>query len=297
VAYDLFPHSDISDKKHGAPQVDSMEKLPSGCLHGRVIKSLDVSGFVLTETAHRPRTRLPQHAHENAYFCFVLQGIYTEYYGTKEVTCKPSALTFRGSGVTHEDVLHEADCRVFVLEIPQRWIERLRDETSLVLKNTLEFFGGTLPQLFARLNREFHKTDSAARLAIEGLALEILAEAVRQSSTRLLRTTPPWLKQAREMIVEHFRETLTLAQIAAYVGVHPVHLATTFRQKYGVTIGECVRKLRIEHACAELKGTIPLAAIALQAGFADQSHFSKVFKSHVGTTPARYRTNCSRLLN
>jgi len=273
-----------------------MEKLSSSSLHGRVIKSLEVSGFILTETAHCPRTRLPQHAHGNAYFCSVLQGIYTEYYGTKEIICKPSTLTFRGSGVAHEDVLHEADCRVFVLEIPQHWMERLR-ENSLILKNTLDFFGGTLPLLCSRLNREFHKTDSAAGLAIEGLALEMLAEAARQSSSIPLRTTPPWLNRAREMIVNHFRETLTLSQIAAQVGVHPVHLATTFRQKYGVTIGECVRKLRVEHACAELRGTLPLAVIALEAGFVDQSHFSKVFKSHVGTTPAKYRRDCSRLLN
>jgi AraC family transcriptional regulator len=83
---------------------------------------------------------------------------------------------------------------------------------------------------------------------------------------------------------------LTLAHVAAQVGVHPVHLATTFRRKYGVTVGEFVRRLRIEHACAELlKKDLPLTAIALQAGFADQSHFSKVFKSYVGTTPAKYR--------
>jgi AraC family transcriptional regulator len=273
-----------------------MDKLSPAPLHGRPIRSLEVSGFVLTENVHRGRTRLPLHAHGNPYFCLVLQGIYTEYLGSKEVICKPSTLTYRSSGITHEDVLHEADCRVFVLEIHPRWIERLR-ENSLVLKNTLECFGGTLLQLCAQLNREFHRTDSAARLAIEGLALEVLAEAVRQSSTRLARTTPVWLKQAREMIVEHFPQTLTLVQIAAQVGVHPVHLATTFRQTYGVTVGEYVRKLRIEHACAELKGTIPLAAIALQAGFADQSHFSKVFKAYVGTTPARYRRNCSRLLS
>ena len=92
------------------------------------------------------------------------------------------------------------------------------------------------------------------------------------------------------MIVEHFSETLKLAQIAAEVGVHPVYLATAFRQKFGVTIGEFVRKLRIEHACAELmKGDLPLTAIALQAGFVDQSHFSKVFKLYVGMTPHKYR--------
>jgi len=62
-----------------------------------------------------------------------------------------------------------------------------------------------------------------------------------------------------------------------------------------VTIGEFVRKLRIEHACAQLlKGDFPLAAIALQAGFVDQSHFSKVFKLYVGMTPHKYRNMVRR---
>ena len=92
------------------------------------------------------------------------------------------------------------------------------------------------------------------------------------------------------MIVEHFCETLKLTEIAAEVGVHPVYLATAFRQKFGVTISEFVRKLRIEHACAELtKGELPLSAIALQAGFVDQSHFSKTFKQFTGMSPARFR--------
>ena len=92
------------------------------------------------------------------------------------------------------------------------------------------------------------------------------------------------------MIIEHFPEALQLTQIAGAVGVHPVYLATAFRENFGVTIGEFVRKLRIELACNELtKGDLPLATIALQAGFVDQSHFSKVFKSFLGTTPAKYR--------
>ncbi len=267
-----------------------VERLPPGRLHGHVIKSLEVSGFILTETAHDARSRLPRHAHDNSYFCFVLQGAYTEKCGKQEVVCKPSSLTFRGSGEVHEALLHDAHVRVFVLELSPRWIERLR-EGSLTVSSSSDFSSGALPQLSARLNREFHKTDSAARLAIEGLALELLAEAVRRPSIGI-RATPPWLIQAREMIAEHFAERLTLTHVAAQVGVHPVHLATTFRQKYGVTIGEFVRRRRVEHACAELlKKDIPLTAIALQAGFADQSHFSKVFKSYVGTTPAKYRSS------
>lgn len=175
-----------------------------------------------------------------------------------------------------------------MFEISSRWIEKLRAD-SLTLRITSDFCEGALPRLCAKLYCEFNKTDTAAKLAIEGLALELLAEGARQRSAAI-GAPPPWLRQAREMIVEHFPDTLRLTQIAAEVGVHPVYLATAFRQKFGVTFGEFVRKLRIEHACAELmKGDLPLATIALQAGFVDQSHFSKVFKLYVGTTPHKYR--------
>lgn len=266
-----------------------IERLRPGALQGRVTKSLTVADFILTEAAFDPHSRVPRHAHENSYFCFSLRGIYTERYGKREVVCRPSALTFRSSAQTHEALVHNEPTRVFVLEISRQWIERLRTD-SLTLESEFEFCGGTLTRLGARLNREFHKTDSAAKLAIEGLALELLAEAARQPSYGI-EAAPAWLRQAREMLVEHFSERLTLTEIAAEVGVHPVYLVTAFRQKFGVTIGEFVRKLRIEHACAQLdKGDLPLSAIAFQAGFADQSHFSKVFKSYVGITPHQYRT-------
>jgi AraC family transcriptional regulator len=265
-----------------------IEKLRPGSFHGCITKSLRVADFILTESEFDPHSRLPRHAHENSYFCFGLQGVYTERCGSREVVCRPSALTFRASGQAHEAVVHGVPTRVLMLEISSRLIEKLRAD-ALTLRITSDFCGGALPQLCARLNREFHKTDAAAKLAIEGLALELLAEAARQPRTGI-RTAPPWLRQAREMIVEHFPETLRLTQIAAEVGVHPVYLATAFRQKFGVTIGEFVRKLRIEHACAELvKGELTLSAIALQAGFVDQSHFSKVFKLYVGMTPHKYR--------
>jgi len=266
-----------------------IKKLRPGNLHGRVTKTLGVADFILTESAFDPHSRLPRHAHENSYFCFGLQGVYTERYGKREVVCRPSALTFRSSAQTHEARVHDAETRVFVLELSPQWIEKLRAD-SLKLESAFEFYGGTLMRICARLNREFHKTDSAAKLAIEGLALELLAEATRQPS-RGIGAAPPWLRQAREMVIEHFSETLKLTQIAAEVGVHPVYLATAFRQKFGITIGEFVRRLRIEQACAELKKKdLPLSLIALQAGFSDQSHFSKVFKSYVGMTPREYRT-------
>src|SRR6187200_3582208 len=128
-----------------------IQRLRPGCLHGRVTKSLRVADFILSESAFAAHSRLPQHAHENSYFCFVLQGAYTERYGNREATYQPSALTFRASGQTHEDLVHGADTRIFVLELSPQWIERLRAE-SLTLKSAFDVSGGALTRVCARLN-------------------------------------------------------------------------------------------------------------------------------------------------
>jgi AraC-like DNA-binding protein len=68
------------------------------------------------------------------------------------------------------------------------------------------------------------------------------------------------------------------------------HLARAFREHYGCSIGEYVRRLRIEAACEELsRANKPLSAIAAAAGFYDQAHFTNVFKAHVGVTPGQFR--------
>lgn len=265
------------------------EKLSPGCSRGRTLKSLEVAEFIITENVHRAGSKLPEHAHENAHFCFVLQGSYSECDERRELICKPSTLTFRPPGEVHRDYFHDRDVRVFIIEIPPRWMVKLRD-ISINLCRAVKFQGGPLPQLTARLNREFHQTDAASSLIIEGLTLELMAEAARHSAVDGGQKIPGWLKQAKDLIHARFSEKLTLVQIASEVGVHPVHLAVVFREKYHSTVGEYIRRLRIEYACLELaKGETPLGTIALDAGFASQAHFSSTFKRITGFTPASYR--------
>jgi AraC family transcriptional regulator len=83
--------------------------------------------------------------------------------------------------------------------------------------------------------------------------------------------------------------------IGKLVGVHPVHLAGAFRKQYHCTIGDYRRRLRVEFACREIcKPDASLAQIAFAAGFANQAHFSRVFKRLTGATPGEYRTNSRR---
>jgi AraC family transcriptional regulator len=97
------------------------------------------------------------------------------------------------------------------------------------------------------------------------------------------------------LIRARFADPPRLDSIAEEVGVHPVHLAREFRRAYGCSIGEWVRHLRVEYACQALSSsTLPLATIAATAGFADQSHFTRVFRLLTSVTPSVFRKNFRR---
>ena len=62
------------------------------------------------------------------------------------------------------------------------------------------------------------------------------------------------------------------------------------RRAYGETIGGCARRLRVDYVRRELtRSDAPIADIALQAGFANQSHLTRAFHRATGTSPAAYR--------
>jgi AraC family transcriptional regulator len=101
---------------------------------------------------------------------------------------------------------------------------------------------------------------------------------------------PPWLRRAREYLREHFRQPIALCELASAAQVHPTHFAHAFRQHTGVTMGQQLRALRVEWAAQRMIATgESLASLATQAGFSDQSHFTREFRRIYGTSPAAYR--------
>ncbi len=158
------------------------------------------------------------------------------------------------------------------------------------LDRTIRHSSGLPNWLALRLYREFLRGDGASPLALEGLALELLAESSRHGPIPLDRETPRWLLRVRDLLHSRFPDDLPLAAVAAEGGVHPAHLARAFRTHFGCTVGDYVRRLRVEDACLQLATSdAPLVAIALDSGFADQSHFAKTFRRQMGMTPGEYR--------
>jgi AraC family transcriptional regulator len=140
-----------------------------------------------------------------------------------------------------------------------------------------------------RIAGELEARDAGWSLALEGLALQLLALSGRAGEASPDRTSA-WLSTARELLDARVPELPSLTELAALVGRHPTHVARAFRREYGVTVAEYARSLRLDWAAAQLQlDGAPLARIAADAGFADQSHFTRAFRRHTGVTPGRYR--------
>jgi len=267
-----------------------MLNLLPGNLYGQKIKTRVVAGFQLSEITYKPGYKVARHSHELAQFCLVREGTFSEGYGRKTREVKPMTLIVRPSGEIHEHNFHNTGSRCFVIEMQQSWLERF-GQHGFTLDDSTEFSGGLSVWLAARVYEEFHRPDEASSFAIEGLMLEIIAETSRNAVKESGCKNPRWLKQVEEFIQARFTSAVNLEAIADSIDIHPVHLARAFRRGYGCSIGEYIRKLRIESACRQLSLTnTPLAEIAVTTGFYDQSHFSRKFRDTVGITPGQYRT-------
>jgi AraC family transcriptional regulator len=264
-------------------------QLPAGSYYGDTLRCRKVANFELSERVYSPRYQTPEHTHKQALFCYVMHGNYTEMYGGKTRECKSSTLLYHPPEELHAEYFHDEGGRSFIVEIAPGWLTQIRDDLTLA-DNPTGFQGGVFELLAWKLYREFDRFDSAAPLIIEGVMMEMLAETMRHSAMNDRQSSPRWLKQAKDLLHARFTENLTLADIARTVGVHPVHLAQTFHKTYKCTVGDYVRKLRIERACHELATSDkPIVDIALAAGFCDQSHFTRTFKRAIGAAPSQYR--------
>ena len=129
--------------------------------------------------------------------------------------------------------------------------------------------------------------------ALGGLAREMLVRLDPRPA--LAKAWPPWLQRLLEMVQSRSRETLTLCELARTAGLHPVYLARAFRANVGMTLGAYLRKLRVDRAAEQLTATaLSIAEIALETGFSDQSHLTRVFHRAIGVTPGQYRERFRR---
>jgi AraC family transcriptional regulator len=256
--------------------------------HTGVVEKRVISEVALSVTRMPSHLELPKHRHTSAFLAYVLDGHSTETVGSTTFHCAPGDLFLMPAEEPHSDRVADGGASVFVIEPSRAWIENVR-EHGPVLERPELLARDRVSALTAQLYRESRRPDAASPLCIQALLYEIGACLVRRGDAASAHD-PAWLARVRSRIDDSYAEKLRLSDLAREAGVHSVHLARTFREHYGVSVGQYLRRRRIEAAAGALRGgNAALVDIALDAGFASQAHFCTAFRRLMGCTPSQYR--------
>jgi AraC family transcriptional regulator len=252
----------------------------------RLIKTRVLDERRVLEVFYPAGLRQDLHRHESASFSFVASGRYAEKIGRQANARHTSTLIYHPAGEWHA-VEFESDVRILSVEFRGRaGTDKQVDSLDRGSSHRSEL----VAWLGVRLGHEITRSDSSSTLAIDALISEMLAEGSRGKALNDEKGSAAWLARATDYLHDNFTGAFSLDEVAHAAGVHSAHLSRVFRQRMGCTVGEYVRRLRFEFACQQILSTEKqLCEVALDAGFADQSHFNRIFRTHMGVTPYTYR--------
>jgi len=140
-------------------------------------------------------------------------------------------------------------------------------------------------RLLVTVNAELAKSLFAIRSK-----LAYLKTAIPEARTRQASGLPRWqIRRAREFLAAHISSDISVDDVAAVCGLSRAYFTSAFRRATGETPHLCLIRYRIERAKTLLLGPLTIADIALECGFADQSHLTRVFAKHTGIPPGAWR--------
>ena len=156
--------------------------------------------------------------------------------------------------------------------------------------------------LFDKMNDEYNAaaSDNFSAALIRGYMAELfaficrtnrsLATAESIESERIGAILEPSIQQAAQYISEHFREDISLADVAAQAYMSGSYFSRKFKKITGLNFSEYLTSTRIKAADDLLLQTsLSIAEIAASCGFGDANYFGDIFKKHKGMSPTKYR--------
>lgn len=246
----------------------------------------DFNHLILTETRFR-NSAVDWHYHENPYFSYSFEGHCIEKDKKQSYTVQPGTLLFHNWQDAHCNTNHSEYSRNFYIEFEKEWFENY-DIGNDVIEGSTQIDNPFLKALYHQIYLETKLQDNTFQIATESLLLHIFSILKKDT---IIKTSikPLWVNKIKEIIHDQFKEKISLNYLSEQTGIHPTHISRDFSRYFGTTIGNYIRKVKIEYSVVLLAKSESLSDIVYQCGFSDQSHFIRCFKSTYNMAPNAFR--------
>ncbi len=245
-----------------------------------------------------------RHWHESLELLFVLTGQVTVFTADRQTTLQAEDMLLVNSNTVHE--LHSEDCVIIAVQIKLSKFNLSPDVLQSLYFNCNSKNDGNSEAFFAikRIITALLQVNSAEGedklFRNRTLAYELLSELVKnfKAEKPVAETnTQKHLERLNRIlryINEHYKEQLTLGQLAENEHLSVPYLSSFFEKYMGINYSTYYTNLRLEHALRELIYTdVPVEQIALGSGFSDSRTFARAFKKRYNTIPSAYRKTAS----
>lgn len=192
---------------------------------------------------------------------------------------------------------------MLLLEISPASLARIAQESDFSGVTMLEAETASIDPVLANLVRALipalERPEEASRLFVDQLAAAIGTHLVQRygsktpaASLRSRKLSRSHEALAKNLLLENLDGDISILDVARACNLSRGYFIRAFRETTGVTPYQWLLNERIMRARELLKGSeAPLSEVAIACGFADQSHFTRVFTNVVGTTPGHWRRN------
>ncbi|MPM80175.1 HTH-type transcriptional activator Btr [bioreactor metagenome] len=235
-----------------------------------------------------------KHAHEEYSIGIVDQGKSYFWYDGKVDEVHSKTMVFLPPDLIHScNPVNRSQWEYKMLYVCKEWVQGFMESrksyklNNPIVKNvsncgTIKTVSGILENLKAKSNP---LEKEASILAVFELALS----GEKKVCLVNFKSEQPKLKIIKEYLQNYFNQKVTLDQLEQVSGINKFHIIRLFKEQFRIPPHAFQTMLRINYAKKELGKHRQMTEIALDAGFYDQSHFIKVFKSYTGVTPDRYQ--------
>jgi AraC family transcriptional regulator len=231
---------------------------------------------------------LASHSHPLATIAVILGGGFAGTYRGGERHCQARSVIVEPAGEEHGNRFGPDATTILTVSLDGDGLRPAVEAAANRFRHERDPYAELIAR---RAATELDRPDDVTPMAVEAAALELVAHLTR---TVRHERQPAWLAEVRALLHDRYADTLSLAEVAAAVGVEPERMARGFRRAFGEPMATSLRRIRVDAAAHLLTATnLPISRIAADVGFADQSHLTRCFARYLGTTPGRYRRETS----